>query len=340
MIGCVDGVIDNELRGWIANRDYPDRMEQIICRAPDGRELTFCPFVYREDVIRANGVTGVFGFAIPLDLLALLGPVCSVTDGCGVALRGGAEVTLPSDRTPETTHGPLNIFLHIPKTAGTSLRDTLLRTVRSGEKMLIYPDIVPGISEAKFHRVPLHQRSRLSWIFGHCKFGLDRHVGQSSRYITFIREPMERLRSNFAHHIVANTQFKIDGISLRLATVFNDGLSDECDNIMTRVLAGIGRDMVPLGQMGDDEVEIALKNVRRYFCFVGRQAQASSDALTLQHYLGLPLTALSVENVTAPINDCDGSGVDWERIAARNRADLLLYSCLEREGLVSCLLNQ
>jgi len=342
-IGCVDGLIDGELRGWIANREHPSRPQQVICQSPDGQQIAFSPFVYREDVIRDIGVLGVFGFAIPLVLLASLGSVCSVTDQHGRALHNGIKVTLPLERPPDHPRAPLHIFLHIPKTAGTSLRTTLLATVPPGEKLLIYPDQVPGLSLAKFHRVPLRQRNRLSWIFGHCQFGLDRHVTQPSRYVTFIREPMDRIRSNLMHHIVANTQFEIDGIGLRVATVFNEGLSEECDNVMVRVLTGIGRAIVPFGQIGEDEVEIALGNVRRHFCFVGRQDRASSDTLTLQRHLGLPLTALSVENVTDSINHREVSesiGIDWDRIVARNHPDIALYLRLEQEGLISRILDQ
>ena len=342
LIGCVDGVIENELRGWIINRDYPDRLEQVICRNPKGQELAFRPFTFREDVVRAMSVTGVFGFAIPLDLLASFGPVCSVLDRQGNTLENGADITLPSKSPPCRLPGTLNIFLHISKTAGTSLRNTLTQTVPPGEVLLIYPGAAPGISVARFHQLPLHQRNRLSWVFGHCKFGLDRHVTQLSRYITFIREPLDRLRSNFAHHAAAGTQFEIDGISLRPATVFNDGLSEEFDNVMTRVLAGVGREVVPLGQVGEDEVEIALTNVRRHFAFIGRQSHAAADTLALQSYLKLPLNELTMDNVTLPTSRYDATelaAVDWERVTARNRADLLLYSGLERENLVSRVLG-
>jgi hypothetical protein len=86
-----------------------------------------------------------------------------------------------------------------------------------------------------------------------------------------------------------------------------------------------------------------LGNVRRHFCFVGRQDRASSDTLTLQRHLGLPLTALSVENVTDSINHREVSesiGIDWDRIVARNHPDIALYLRLEQEGLISRILDQ
>jgi hypothetical protein len=152
---------------------------------------------------------------------------------------------------------------------------------------------------------------------------------------------MDRLRSNFAHHVAARTYFAIDGTSLRLTTVFNDGLSEECDNVMTRVLAGIGRAAVPLGQVGEDEVEIALTNVRRHFCFIGRQDRATADTLQLQSYLNMPPDPLATDNVTAShyLSIDEDSALDWDRITERNRADILLYNRLEQETLVSRVLK-
>ncbi len=341
-IGCVDGFVDGELRGWIIDRDQPDVLQPIVCRNREGRELTFRPFTYREDVAAVMGVPGVFGFAVPEDLLLPLGAVFSVADKRGALLENGTEVTLPAIPPAAKAKKPLHIFLHISKTAGTSLRNTLLRSVPPGEQLLIYPGLIPGLSLPKSLSIPLAQRDRLAWVFGHCHFGFDRIVTQPSRYVTFIREPLERLRSNFAHHAAAGSEFEIDGIPLRPASVINDGLSEEFDNVMTRVLAGFGRDLVPLGRVGENEVEIALSNVRRHFALVGRHSQADADTALLQDYLGLPRDKLTVDNVTPATFQYDAAelaAVDWDRVAERNQADFSLYSRLEQEGLVSRILD-
>jgi hypothetical protein len=339
-MGCVDGIVEGELRGWIANRRYPDCLEHVVCRNPQGEELSFRPFVVRDDVIQVLGATGVFGFAIPLDLLGSLAPCCSVTDKYGAILRNGENVPVPTSPSTSVVLEPLNIYLHIPKTGGTSLRNSLMRPLRPGEQLLIYPDTI-GISEADFHQVPLRQRDRLRWIFGHCKFGLDRHVTRTSRYIAFVREPMDRLRSNLAHHVAARSHFALDGVTLRFTTIFNEGLVEDCDNLMTRVFAGVGRETVPLGHVGEDEVEIALANVRRHFSFVGQLDRADADTMALQSHLGLPLEVLPMDNVTQLDNfaAAECAALDWPKITERNRADLLLYSRLEREGLLSRVLQ-
>ena len=220
-------------------------------------------------------------------MLKGLGDCVTVTRSDGEIIASGESVAIPARSARKRAASELNIFLHISKTAGTSLRNTLLSAVPAGEQLLIYPG-TPGIPVQRFHQIPLRQRSELRWIFGHCKFGLDRFVTQPSRYVTFVREPQDRLRSNFAHHAAAGTEFDIDGERVAAATVINEGLSEEFDNVVTRVIAGLGKEHVPLGCMGADEVALAMVNVRRHFLFVGQHSRMDADTATLRTHLGLP----------------------------------------------------
>jgi hypothetical protein len=336
--GVVDGIVDGQLCGWLMNRDG----RSVICHGSQGRQMPFAPFIYREDVVLTYQSEGVWGFAIPIELLAPLGPVVRVTDEAGVALTNGEAIRLPLASFQNVVRPPLRIFLHIPKTAGTSLRNTLLGNVPPGECLLIYPGPMPGVTLERAHEIPLRHRDQLSWVYGHLKFGFDRSVTRPCRYFTFVREPLDRLRSNFAHHAAAGTLFQIDGRPVRPSVVFNQGLAEEFDNVMTRVLSGYGVEIVPLGRVGEDEVELAIRNVREHFEFVGMYAQAERDVVRLQISLGLPRDPLRYDNVTPPINHYDQSemvNINWDQVAARNWADVMLYRRLISEGLVSRILG-
>ena len=337
LVGVVDGVINGELCGWLANPDEDSRPEPVICHGK-GQQLAFAAFCFREDVVAALGKEGVFGFAIPLDLLASLGPHVTVADRFGNALTQGEAVAIPEVEGGPPHRAPTRIFLHVPKTAGTSLRNTLLRDVPAGEYLLLYPGRMPGLSLQRALKIPLCQRDRLSWVYGHCGFGFHRYLTRAARYVSFVREPMARLRSNFNHHAAAGTAFDVQGLAVRPSVMINEGLAEEFDNVMTRFLAGLSADVVPLGQIGADEVEIALHNVREYFDFVGLQSQAAEDTDALQRAFGRSLVPLSVDNVTSPESRYDAeelARVDWRAVAERNRADRSLYHRLQRERLVS-----
>ncbi len=336
LVGVVDGVVNGELCGWIANPEATSRFEPVICHG-NGRTLTFVPFSFREDVVTAIGQEGVFGFAIALDLLTALGPQATVTDRFGTVLQHGEAVPLPPPPARKA-QGPVRIFLHIPKTAGTSLRNTLLRDVPAGECLLLYPGHMPGISTERSLQVPLCHRNRLSWIYGHIPFGYHAYLTRPARYVSFVREPMARLRSNFDHHAAAGTEFDIRGTIVRPSVMINEGICEEFDNVMTRVLAGLGADVLPLGKVGEDEVELALHNVREYFDFIGLYEQAEADTLGLQQLYGMDAAPLSRDNITPSerrYTSREIASVDWQAVDENNAADRLLYERLQRERLVS-----
>ena len=337
LVGVVDGVVNGELCGWLANQDEGSRLEHVICRGESGQRA-FAPFTFREDVVAALGRAGVYGFAIPLELLASLGSHVTVADRFGNVLTHGEAIALPAAEQSPARRPPTRIFLHIPKTAGTSLRNTLLRDVPAGEYLLLYPGPMPGLSLQRALKIPLSQRDCLSWVYGHFGFGFHHYLTRPSRYISFVREPLARLRSNFNHHAAAGTEFDIQGVAVRPSVMINEGLTEEFDNLMTRFLAGLGTDVIPLGQMGVDEVELALHNVREQFDFVGLQSQAVVDTDTLQRAFGLPLVPLSLDNVTPPesrYSPEELARVDWQAVSKHNSADCLLYLRLQRERLVS-----
>jgi hypothetical protein len=341
IVGVVDGVIDGELRGWIINKKRSQQSAQVCCHFASGKILSFSSFWYRSDVAESERIPGVFGFAIPVDLLRPMGQTCDVTDMMHVALSNGTSINLP-DAPNFAPIDPINIFLHIPKTAGTSLRSNLLGDISPGEKALIYPGD-PGITEMRFHQIPFYQRNRLKWIFGHTHVGIDRYVGRASRYITFIREPLARLHSNFNHHLFNESLFEFGGVQVRPSTVINEGLSEEFDNVMTRVIAGLGSQKVNLGYINESHVDLAVSNVTKLFSFVGLHSDVAHDLASLQMHLGLPARQLNIENTTPPLSshhDSEVAVVDWDRVYRRNNADSLLYRRLIDERLVSRVLGR
>ena len=228
--------------------------------------------------------------------------------------------------------------MHIPKTAGTSLRNALLQSLSPGEFLLVYPNWDLGVIYEECLELPIWQLHRFHWIYGHFKTGLHRYTAPGARYVTFVREPLFRLRSNIAHHAAAGTVFNVENIPVRASTFINDGLGEEFDNLMTRMLAGIIPADVGPGAVGEHHVEMAIENVRRHFAFVGRQENAPADCMTLQKMAGLEVVVPGLANVTPSRRAYESSemeAIDWAAISRRNRFDVLLYSRLQAMGLTS-----
>jgi hypothetical protein len=99
-----------------------------------------------------------------------------------------------------TKDNPLLCFVHVPKTGGTSLQVVLENPTRNGhpEARPVFHIGHPG-DAARFLSLPSADQDRHLGVFGHMPFGIDRHVGRPVRYITFLRDPIERTLSSYAH---------------------------------------------------------------------------------------------------------------------------------------------
>ena len=84
-------------------------------------------------------------------------------------------------------------FLHIPKTAGTSLMDILQMQVKP-EEFYSFPDGVENLQPEKLH---VAQKARI--IRGHRMYDFQKYFTRRPYVITMLRNPYDRVISNFAH---------------------------------------------------------------------------------------------------------------------------------------------
>ena len=90
------------------------------------------------------------------------------------------------------------LFLHIHKTAGTTLNRIIEREYNP---FLVYTIEGKRIewSIDHFKRLSEARRTRLRVIKGHMSFGLHEFLPQPSTYITFLRDPIERCISSYSY---------------------------------------------------------------------------------------------------------------------------------------------
>jgi len=110
------------------------------------------------------------------------------------------------------------IYLHIPKCAGTTIRNNLMSAFESDEVINLYRDRympfhISGYDEAKKHLTSLssEQKNRIKLIFGHfVYYGIHELFDRECRYITFLRHPLDR---TISHYNWARTLFARGNVS-------------------------------------------------------------------------------------------------------------------------------
>jgi len=159
---------------------------------------------------------------------------------------------------------PKIIFLHIPKTAGTSLRQ-IIETEYPGEACLFlyYPaPFQPAVITEIQAQLP-----RAKALYGHCSFGIHQFLGIEAQYVAFLRNPIDRVISFYNHNArQPNTPYYAaiqNGMSL---LELLESHKPEFNNHITRMIAPYGEE-----QMLDDSLvlEQALENIDQHFGFIG-----------------------------------------------------------------------
>lgn len=162
------------------------------------------------------------------------------------------------------------IFLHIPKTAGTTLTSILRREY--GNKRTI--DINRGnfqksVSELGGSTLEPRRKSMLIDA-RHSTFGIHRSIPCPSTYITILRDPIARVVSHYYYVLEVKKSSVYDSIVSRrmsLEEYVTSGITFETDNGQTRWLTDACD--VPFGQCTDRLLSQAIDNIDNHFSFVG-----------------------------------------------------------------------
>lgn len=238
------------------------------------------------------------------------------------------------------------IFLHIPKTAGTSLRRIFERFYEEKEIYQIYTKANNMNDMSDFKRLSDNEKKEIRVFFGHVSFGLHNEIPQPCSYVTILREPTEKVISLF-HHVskrVAHPYYKrIQSEKMSLAGFVESGMSVEADNHQTRVIAGVNPEF---GKCTKEMFETAKDNLKKYFSVVGLSEYFDESVLLMKRMFGweVPLQVSLkkiISGVESPfyektnvssdrIRKEDLSAEDLAAIKKYNELDTELYNYAEK----------
>ncbi|MFH0944088.1 MAG: sulfotransferase family 2 domain-containing protein [Planctomycetota bacterium] len=189
------------------------------------------------------------------------------------------------------------IFLHVPKTAGSTLRRILQRQFEPGATHRLYGNH-PEELFAHFKTLPEVTRLQIQLLLGHFDFGMHQHLASPATYVAVTRQPVERIISDY--HYIRNNPGHVFHQTLMEA---NMGLREfvECgewkfnDNAMVRMFAGMLD--APWGSLDEETLERAKNNIRDHFSLVGLTEKFDEALVLLARQFGWRSLYYERENV-------------------------------------------
>jgi hypothetical protein len=223
---------------------------------------------------------------------------------------------------------PAVIFLHIPKTAGTTLLRILDRQYP--------PEVVHSFgadahqSVVEYKALGEETRNKIRLLRGHMAYGLHEYLPNAAGYFTVLREPVARVISyyNFIRRTPDHYLYdEVIGKDLSLHALLESGLPLMMNDAQVRLLSGVWGEP-EFGEVSLAMLETAQQNLADSFIVVGLTEQFDKTLLLLKEklnwqqdisYQRLNVTRQGVSEKRLPKETV-------ELIKRVNRQDIALYA--------------
>ena len=215
------------------------------------------------------------------------------------------------------------IFLHVPKSAGTTLNRLIEREYPLFEIYSIDP-VFFRWSWTHLQRVPEKRLKRTRVFKGHMLFGLHEILPQPATYITVLRDPIDRVVSAF--YFMSN--YKLHPLYWKFRRE-NWSLEDFVrrsprDNVQCKIVAGAEYEEPCTAEI----CERAKENLVRYFSVVGLSERFEESLALMKLRFGWKLQRYSSFNVTRTRpRKADIPQSTLDLIEEKNCFDISLYNC-------------
>lgn len=182
------------------------------------------------------------------------------------------------------------IFIHIPKTAGTSMRKIIEKQYNVLQTRYYYNGYQDAFNSLK--GTPQPELNTVKWVQGHFQFGLHEAIPNPAEYITMLRHPVDRvisfyyfLRENPRHPLYK----KAKSLNLKDFIMSEDDIiQDGINNFQTTLISGDGT----------PSFEKAKNNIDEHFMLVGLTERFNESLFLMRKKLRWHVPYFSRYNVT------------------------------------------
>ncbi|PKG98955.1 sulfotransferase family 2 domain-containing protein [Paraglaciecola sp. MB-3u-78] len=241
------------------------------------------------------------------------------------------------------------LFAHIPKTAGSSLRDIGMKNCERSLTLHVAHDRSgKGISEQIKQFNQLSAESPIDGqtiVLGHFGFSMHEYLGQSDfQYITMLRDPVDRVVSHF-YHLKSTAHPGVSGLSL-IEFARSNRFEVILDNMQTRFLSNYGWHCynpyyMPLFEFSasnqtkitacDDDMFLCAKNNLLNNTLFGLQEEMADSLSLFSSCLGWEANEVKLnQRKVNPDEEPELMSDAINIIRARNKYDLGLYELAQK----------
>ena len=221
------------------------------------------------------------------------------------------------------------IFLHVPKTAGTTLHHILERCYPRNQ-ICSFKDPKYRSELENIQKLSTETREAYRLIKGHLSFGFHRHLPGRSTYITFLREPVARALS-FYHYARSHPEHYLypllgdDHVDLKILLRQRTPTTHELFNLQTSMVAGDEWDD-PERPADRAALERAKQNLRSHFDVVGLTEEFDTSLRLLRRRFGWKVRFYTRKNVTRRKDQIDNLDPETHSLLREaNALDIELY---------------
>lgn len=191
------------------------------------------------------------------------------------------------------------IFLHIPKAAGTTLHRIIERQYPQEHVLSFGADAVGSL--AAFKAMSNEERSEIQVLKGHLPFGVHKYFPQPTTYITFLRNPVERIISYYQFVLLNPEHYlheQVTSQDMSLLEVLENKMTPDIANGQVRLLSGVWNN-VPVGECTQQMLDKAKEHMHANFSVIGLVEQFDASLILLKRAFNWQHIHYQKQNVSA-----------------------------------------
>lgn len=180
------------------------------------------------------------------------------------------------------------VFLHIPKTAGSTFHTILGERYPTVTTMNLFGSRYSDPEIKRFIELPEVTKSKIKLLKGHMPFGLHQYLPGTSKYISILRDPVERIISQY-YYIKANTHNPLHetlvGKNMSISQIVSSGVSIGLNNGQCRFLNG-DISQYAFNQCDEGMLNNVKENIRKHYLWLGITERFDESLLVLSKKIG------------------------------------------------------